>query len=113
MKRKRPSLLLLVSLSGVAFALGVQDHIKAQTWSVRTRLSGVIVDPNYPPLCVETDCNCSHFKYQEDAQKLYDDPNFPNDPFGLDGKRGNGSRGIRGKACERLPSRKQPASRQR
>lgn len=47
-------------------------------------------------------CNCSNFKYQEDAQAVLDAN--PDDPHQLDGPNKNG------KACESLPSRKSSAS---
>jgi hypothetical protein len=43
------------------------------------------------------DLNCSDFKYQEDAQAVYDQD--PSDPNGLDGDDNDG------KACESLPPR--------
>ena len=43
--------------------------------------------------------NCSDFKYQEDAQAVYDQD--PSDPNGLDGNDNDG------KACESLPHRPQ------
>ncbi|SEF30392.1 hypothetical protein SAMN05421837_105203 [Amycolatopsis pretoriensis] len=45
------------------------------------------------------DLNCSDFKYQEDAQAVYDQD--PSDPNGLDGDDNDG------KACESLPHRPQ------
>ncbi|MDL5055408.1 DNA/RNA non-specific endonuclease [Oscillatoria laete-virens NRMC-F 0139] len=47
------------------------------------------------PTCVETNCNCSDFATQEEAQRVLDA--FPGDRFRLDGD-GNGI------ACESLPS---------
>lgn len=60
---------------------------------------------SYPPPCVKRDCNCSDFRDQQDAQRVLDDPNYPNDPFGLDGPIGSGSTGVPGKTCESLPAR--------
>lgn len=45
------------------------------------------------PECTKTDCNCSDFATQEEAQKVFE--RFPNDPYKLDGD-GNGI------ACESL-----------
>ena len=47
------------------------------------------------PDCVRSDCNCSDFSTQQQAQEVLDA--FPNDPHRLD-RDGNG------KACESLPS---------
>lgn len=46
--------------------------------------------------------NCSDFKFQEEAQAVYD--NDTSDPNGLDGPEGEGSTGEPGVACEDLPS---------
>jgi hypothetical protein len=46
------------------------------------------------PACVQTDCNCSDFKTQAEAQAVLDA--FPDDPHKLD-------RNHDGKACESLP----------
>ncbi len=46
------------------------------------------------PECTKTDCNCSDFATQEEAQKVLD--RFPKDPYGLD-RDGNGV------ACQSLP----------
>jgi hypothetical protein len=104
MKQKSSFPLLLFFLGGILLILCQLDHAKAQTWSVRTTITGT-TDPNFPPPCVEIDCDCSDFKYQEDAQRLYDYSFFSNDPFGLDGIKGNSSLGVKAKACEHLPSR--------
>jgi hypothetical protein len=47
------------------------------------------------PACVQSDCNCSDFSTQKQAQAVLD--TFPNDPHGLD-------RNKDGIACERLPN---------
>jgi len=47
--------------------------------------------------------DCPDFRYQEDAQKVYD--RGPSDPYGLDGPIGPASSGIPGVACEDLPHR--------
>ncbi|MDP9354667.1 MAG: thermonuclease family protein [Chloroflexota bacterium] len=49
--------------------------------------------------------DCNHFRYQEDAQAVYNAN--PSDPNGLDGPIGpdNDTRGTPGLACESLPSR--------
>ncbi|PHV63747.1 excalibur calcium-binding domain-containing protein [Cyanobacterium aponinum AL20118] len=44
------------------------------------------------PECVKTDCNCSDFKTQEEAQRVLDA--FPRDPYKLD-------RDKDGIACEK------------
>lgn len=46
------------------------------------------------PACVDTDCNCSDFTYQVEAQVVFNA--FSGDPYGLD-RDGNGL------ACESLP----------
>lgn len=46
------------------------------------------------PACVNSDCNCSDFRTQAEAQRVL--MAFPNDPFRLDGDKD-------GVACERLP----------
>ncbi len=46
------------------------------------------------PECTKTNCNCSDFATQEEAQKVLD--RFPKDPYGLD-RDGNGV------ACQSLP----------
>ncbi|MDJ0713931.1 MAG: DNA/RNA non-specific endonuclease [Prochloraceae cyanobacterium] len=50
------------------------------------------------PECTKTDCNCSDFATQEEAQKVLD--KFPKDPYGLD-RDGNGV------ACQSLPRAKE------
>jgi hypothetical protein len=52
---------------------------------------------------------CGEFKYQEDAQKVYD--RHPGDPYGLDGPIGPASEGIPGVACEDLPHRQSSGGR--
>jgi hypothetical protein len=47
--------------------------------------------------------DCDDFKYQEDAQKVFD--RHPGDPYGLDGPIGPASEGKPGVACEDLPHR--------
>jgi hypothetical protein len=47
--------------------------------------------------------DCGDFKYQEDAQKVYD--RHPGDPYGLDGPIGPAFEGTPGVACEDLPHR--------
>jgi hypothetical protein len=49
--------------------------------------------------------DCDDFKYQEDAQKVFD--RHPGDPYGLDGPIGPASEGTPGVACEDLPHRPQ------
>ncbi|MBD1824389.1 thermonuclease family protein [Cyanobacteria bacterium FACHB-DQ100] len=46
------------------------------------------------PACVNSDCDCSDFKTQAEAQRVL--VAFPGDPFRLDGDKN-------GRACERLP----------
>jgi hypothetical protein len=46
------------------------------------------------PACVKTDCNCSNFSTQAEAQRVLNA--FPHDPFRLDGDKD-------GVACESLP----------
>ena len=59
-------------------------------------LIGLLLGACEPPLpsCVDTDCNCSDFSTQEEAQRVLDA--FPNDPHRLDPNRD-------GEACESLP----------
>jgi hypothetical protein len=47
--------------------------------------------------------DCDDFKYQEDAQKVFD--RHPGDPYGLDGPIGPASEGKPGVAGEDLPHR--------
>ncbi len=49
------------------------------------------------PTCTQSDCNCSDFATQQEAQKVFDA--FPGDPYKLD-RDGNGI------ACESLPKSK-------
>jgi hypothetical protein len=51
--------------------------------------------------------DCDDFKYQEDAQKVFD--RHPGDPYGLDGPIRPASEGKPGVACEDLPHRPQSA----
>ncbi|MBA2535155.1 MAG: hypothetical protein H0V21_09095, partial [Rubrobacter sp.] len=50
--------------------------------------------------------DCDDFKYQEDAQKVFD--RHPGDPYGLDGPIGPASEGRPGVACEDRPHRLNP-----
>jgi hypothetical protein len=52
--------------------------------------------------------DCDDFKYQEDAQKVFD--RHPGDPYGLDGPIGPASEGKPGVAGEDLPHRPTSAS---
>jgi hypothetical protein len=52
------------------------------------------VSPGSLPTCVQSDCNCSDFTTQKEAQAVLDA--FPEDPHGLD-------RNNDGVACESLP----------
>jgi hypothetical protein len=62
------------------------------------RCSGVGAEPlRRRPL------RCKDFKYQEDAQKVFD--RYPGDPYGLVGPIGPASEGKPGVACEDLPHR--------
>ncbi len=53
-------------------------------------------DSNSLPACINTDCDCSDFQYQEDAQAVFDLES--GDSHHLDGNPPNG------KACDNLPS---------
>jgi hypothetical protein len=48
------------------------------------------------PNCINSDCNCSDFSTQAEAQKVLEA--FPGDPYGLD-------RDKDGIACETLPQK--------
>jgi hypothetical protein len=54
--------------------------------------------------------DCDDFKYQEDAQKVFD--RHAGDPYGLDGPIGPASEGRPGVACEDLPHRPTTAGNQ-
>jgi len=54
--------------------------------------------------------DCEDFKYQEDAQKVFE--RHPGDPYGLDGPIGPASDGRPGVACENLPHRPTSAGEQ-
>ncbi len=58
-----------------------------------------------PAASAQDQFNCDHFRYQEDAQAVYNAD--PSDPSGLDGPIGpdNDTRGTPGLACESLLSR--------
>ncbi len=58
-----------------------------------------------PAASAQDQFDCAHFRYQEDAQAVYNAN--PSDPSGLDGPIGpdNDTRGTPGLACENLPSR--------
>jgi hypothetical protein len=57
-----------------------------------------------PPPSEEQDLyDCQDFEFQEDAQAVYDADT--SDPYGLDRPPGESSTGVRGVACEELPSR--------
>lgn len=62
-------------------------------WRSGNRPNSVSPSGNFPA-CVKTDCNCSDFKTQREAQRVLDA--FPGDPHGLD-------RDKDGVACESLP----------
>lgn len=74
--RNLPSVLSMTLISTALFLVGCDDL-----------LGGL-------PSCVEDDCNCSDFTYQEEAQQVLDA--FEGDPHSID-KDGNGV------ACESLP----------
>ncbi len=102
---KKYLLLSMISTQVLGLNFSVMADSSRIQFSNTITITG-IDDPNYPPICARTKCNCSDFQYQEDAQKVLDDVKlFPNDPFGLDGVIGNSSKGLPKKACEGLPSK--------
>jgi len=102
----RPVANLFLVLISLTLSLAVHAQPKSRGVSQVTSYSSLSseIDLRLPSCAFGgRACRCSDFKYQEDAQKVLD--TYPNDPWGLDGLPGDRYSGIRGKACEHLPSK--------
>ena len=83
----------VVSNYGPASLIGLSEVRFAKIVSNTTPNSSAAAEPEFPN-CVNTDCNCSDFSTQAEAQQVLD--GFPGDPYRLD-------RDKDGIACESLP----------
>ncbi|WP_293087256.1 excalibur calcium-binding domain-containing protein [Moorena sp. SIO3H5] len=83
----------VLSNYGPASLIGLSEVRFAKIVSNTTPVSSVAAEPEFPD-CVNSDCNCSDFSTQAEAQQVLD--GFPGDPYRLD-------RDKDGIACESLP----------
>ncbi|WP_287310494.1 excalibur calcium-binding domain-containing protein [Moorena sp. SIO1G6] len=83
----------VVSNYGPTSLIGLSEVRFAKMVTNTTPISSAAAEPEFPD-CVNSDCNCSDFSTQAEAQQVLD--GFPGDPHRLD-------RDKDGIACESLP----------
>lgn len=76
------------------WGLPIDEQISPWDWRKNNQRNKSRQKQNQLPSCVKSDCNCSDFSTQNEAQKVFE--LFPNDKFRLD-------RDKDGIACESLP----------
>ena len=76
------------------WGLPIDEQIYPWDWRKNKQINKSREKQNQLPSCITSDCNCSDFSTQNEAQKVFE--SFPNDKFKLDKDKD-------GIACESLP----------